>query len=59
MTDLQHALFGLSLEGNLHLAPIGPNPQNVLDFATGKEVAFYFCVRVGSDPPSRYRDLGN
>jgi hypothetical protein len=33
-TDLQHAVFGMSL-GKLHLAPIGPTPQNVLDIATG------------------------
>jgi hypothetical protein len=41
MTDIQHALFGLSLEGNLHLAPIGSNPQNVLDVATGTEIALH------------------
>jgi hypothetical protein len=40
MTDLQHALMGLSL-GSLHLAPIGPNPQNVLDVGTGEEK--YLC----------------
>lgn len=33
--DIQHAMFGVTLKGRLHLAPIGPNPQNVLDFATG------------------------
>ena len=35
-TDLQHALMGVTLEGKLHLAPIGPNPQHVLDVATGQ-----------------------
>jgi hypothetical protein len=35
-TDLQHALFGVTLEGRLHLAPISPNCYNVLDIATGQ-----------------------
>lgn len=34
--DLQHALFGLTLAGKLYLAPIGPNPQHVLDIGTGE-----------------------
>lgn len=29
--DLFHHIFNLSLEGRLFLAPIGPNPQRVLD----------------------------
>ncbi|KAG9233730.1 S-adenosyl-L-methionine-dependent methyltransferase [Amylocarpus encephaloides] len=33
--DLQHALFGVTLEGKLHLAPIKHSLQNVLDIATG------------------------
>jgi ubiquinone/menaquinone biosynthesis C-methylase UbiE len=33
--DLQNHLFGLTLDGKLHLAPIDPNPQNVLDIGTG------------------------
>jgi hypothetical protein len=36
MSDLQHALFVMTLAGNLYLAPIGPNPQYVLDIGTGK-----------------------
>ena len=35
-SDLQHALFGITLSGKLHLAPINPNPQHVLDIATGR-----------------------
>ncbi|RFU25119.1 hypothetical protein B7463_g11214, partial [Scytalidium lignicola] len=35
--DLQHALFGVTLNGRLHLAPI-KNPQEVLDTATGTGV---------------------
>jgi hypothetical protein len=44
MTEIQHALFGLSLEGNLHLAPIGSNPQNVLDVATGMKIALHIDI---------------
>ena len=29
-------MLTLAIGGNLHLAPIGPNPQNVLDIATGR-----------------------
>ncbi|KAG0645880.1 putative methyltransferase tdiE [Hyphodiscus hymeniophilus] len=32
--DLQHALFILTFHNNLYLAPIGDNPQRVLDLAT-------------------------
>jgi len=37
VTDLQHALMGVTLEGKLHLAPIGPNPQHVRDIETGEK----------------------
>ncbi|RBR13717.1 uncharacterized protein FIESC28_08077 [Fusarium coffeatum] len=33
--DLGHHIYSLVLEGKLHLAPIGPNPQRVLDLGTG------------------------
>ncbi|KAJ2904068.1 hypothetical protein MKZ38_008879 [Zalerion maritima] len=33
--DLQHALFVLTTQGRLHLAPIGHDVQNVLDIGTG------------------------
>lgn len=33
--DMQHKMWSITLDEKLHLAPIGPNPQNVLDIATG------------------------
>lgn len=33
--DLVRHVFGLTLDGKLFLAPIGPNPQRVLDLGTG------------------------
>ena len=33
--DLQHELLCLTTGGKLHLSPIGPNPQNVIDVGTG------------------------
>ncbi|QDS72871.1 hypothetical protein FKW77_007448 [Venturia effusa] len=33
--DLFHHIFSLSLDGRLFLAPIGPDPQRVLDLGTG------------------------
>jgi len=33
--DIQHAVMGITLEGRLYLAPIDPNLQHALDFATG------------------------
>lgn len=36
--DLQHALFQLTVEGRLCLAPIGDNPRNVLDIGTGQSI---------------------
>ncbi|KAK4936093.1 hypothetical protein LTR28_010227 [Elasticomyces elasticus] len=35
IVDLQHALFLLSFENKLCLAPIKKNPQRVLDIGTG------------------------
>ncbi len=32
---LRHALFLELVDGRLHLAPIGPSPQKVLDVGTG------------------------
>ncbi|KAK4209159.1 S-adenosyl-L-methionine-dependent methyltransferase [Rhypophila decipiens] len=36
--DLQHAMFVITTHGKLHLAPIGNNPKNILDIATGTGV---------------------
>lgn len=33
--DLLNHIYRLALGGHLHLAPIGPNPQKVLDIGTG------------------------
>ena len=33
--DIAHKLFEVRLNGRLHLAPIGPNPQRILDLGTG------------------------
>jgi ubiquinone/menaquinone biosynthesis C-methylase UbiE len=35
MLDMQNKMWSITLDGKLHLAPIGPNPQNVLDIGTG------------------------
>ncbi|KAJ4250119.1 hypothetical protein NW762_011929 [Fusarium torreyae] len=33
--DLAHHIYGLLFQGELHVAPIGKNPQRVLDLGTG------------------------
>lgn len=33
--DLVHHIYSILLDGKLHLAPIGANPQRVLDLGTG------------------------
>lgn len=33
--DIMHHIFLLILDGELHLAPIGPNPECILDVGTG------------------------
>lgn len=33
--DLVHHVYYLLMGGKLHLAPISPNPQRVLDLGTG------------------------
>jgi ubiquinone/menaquinone biosynthesis C-methylase UbiE len=32
---MQHKMWSITLSGKLHLAPIGPTPENVLDVGTG------------------------
>lgn len=36
--DMHHHLATLLLDGKLHVAPIGENPQRILDLATGTGV---------------------
>lgn len=33
--DMMHHLFTLIINGELHVAPIGENPQRILDLGTG------------------------
>jgi hypothetical protein len=40
--DLYHHIQTLSLGGELHLAPIGDNPQRILDVGTGTGMIFQF-----------------
>jgi ubiquinone/menaquinone biosynthesis C-methylase UbiE len=54
--DLQHHLLLVLLQNRLHLAPIAPNPQNVLDVGTGTGIwAIEFAIQnpsanvIGSD----------
>jgi len=53
--DLTHHMFTMVLGDKLHLAPIGPNPQNVLDIGTGTGL---WCIEMGDDYPSA-QILGN
>jgi hypothetical protein len=36
--DMQHKMWSITLNGKLHLASIGPTPENVLDIGTGTGV---------------------
>jgi hypothetical protein len=36
--DLLHHIYRLILKGELHLAPIGSDSQNVLDLGTGTRI---------------------
>jgi ubiquinone/menaquinone biosynthesis C-methylase UbiE len=48
--DMQHKMWSITLDGKLHWAPIDPNPQNVLDVATGTGI---WAVEFGSNPFSQ------
>ncbi|RSL46430.1 hypothetical protein CEP54_013850 [Fusarium duplospermum] len=47
--DLVHHIYSLILEGKLHLAPIGDNPQRVLDLGTGTGI---WAVDFADERPS-------
>jgi SAM-dependent methyltransferase len=53
--DLTHHMFTMVLGDKLHLAPIGSNPQNILDIGTGTGL---WCIEMGDDYPSA-QILGN
>ena len=49
--DMQHKMWSITLDEKLHLAPIGSNPQNVLDIGTGTgiwaiEFGSYFSAHI-------------
>lgn len=47
--DLAHHLYSLLLEGKLHLAPVDPNAQRVLDLGTGTGI---WAIDFADDHPS-------
>ncbi|KAF4958164.1 hypothetical protein FSARC_11081 [Fusarium sarcochroum] len=47
--DLAHHLYSLLLEGKLHLAPINPTPQRVLDLGTGTGI---WAIDFAENPPN-------
>jgi len=53
--DLTHHMFTMVLGDKLHLAPIGSNPQNILDIGTGTGL---WCIEMGDDYPTA-QILGN
>ncbi|KAI9877609.1 MAG: hypothetical protein M1830_003317 [Pleopsidium flavum] len=53
--DIAHKLFDVRLKGKLHLAPIGKNPQRILDLGTGTGI---WAIEMGDKYPSA-EILGN
>jgi len=47
--DMQNKMWSITLDQKLHLAPIGSNPQNVLDIATGTGI---WAIDFADDYPS-------
>jgi len=47
--DLLHHSFSLAMQGELHLAPIGSNPQKILDLGTGTGI---YAIDIGDMYPS-------
>jgi len=63
---MQHKMWSITLDEKLHLAPIGPNPQNVLDIGTGTgiwaiEFGSYLSpnIQQNTDFSSRMLSLGS
>lgn len=49
--DIHNHLMTLLLDGNLHMAPIGKNPQRILDIGTGTGI---WAIEMGEsslEPP--------
>ncbi|TVY52311.1 Secondary metabolism regulator [Lachnellula suecica] len=46
--DMQNKMWSITLSGHLHLAPIDPNPHNVLDIGTGTGI---WAIDFGTLPP--------
>ncbi|KAI9864789.1 MAG: hypothetical protein M1813_002559 [Trichoglossum hirsutum] len=53
--DIFHHIHSLMLGGRLHLAPIGENPQRILDIGTGTGI---WAIEMGDEHPSA-EILGN
>ena len=44
-----HAMMSIVYDNKLHLAPIGPTPQSILDLGTGSGL---WCIEMGELYPS-------
>ncbi|KAH6711596.1 S-adenosyl-L-methionine-dependent methyltransferase [Leptodontidium sp. MPI-SDFR-AT-0119] len=47
--DMKHAIMGILMSGKLHFAPIGENPQSILDLGTGSGI---WAIEMGDKYPS-------
>ncbi|KAK0117996.1 hypothetical protein ONS95_012307 [Cadophora gregata] len=47
--DMKHAMTGMMMGGKLHFAPIGDNPQSILDLGTGSGI---WAIDMGDKYPS-------
>ncbi|KAG4430286.1 hypothetical protein IFR05_014233 [Cadophora sp. M221] len=47
--DMKHAIMGILMNGKLHFAPIGDNPQSILDLGTGSGI---WAIEMGDKYPS-------
>ncbi|KAI9813029.1 MAG: hypothetical protein M1832_006420 [Thelocarpon impressellum] len=53
--DITHHMILLLCGGKMHLAPIGSNPQRILDIGTGTGI---WCIQMGDEYPSAERLSG-